>query len=488
MIKRLKTLLFQNQSTKQTFTKNVFWLTLSQIGSRSIRSIIIIYSARLLGVAEYGVFAYALGLAGFFSIFGDMGLSAILTRETAKNPEKKSVYFATIFWLKIFLLVLTGALIIFIAPYFSKIDAAKPLILLVALLTTLDALRDLVISFFRASEKMERESLINLITNIAITVFGLIILFYHPNAKALFITYIIGSGLGVLLAFWLIRKYLVKIFKDFQLIILKPIINSALPFAMMGLLGAFMTNVDLVMLGWLKTATEVGFYSAGQKIILILYTIPTIFTAASFPAISRFIGQQQTETVRKLLGKTIIISLTLAAPLVAGGIILAKPIIAFLYGEAYLLGTNAFQILLIPLLVTWPGQMIGNFIFAHDQQKKIVGYVALTSINNLAFNYLLIPPFGIVGAAIATLISQVIYNLLTWRLTKKLMNFYTLRHLKKIAVAAAVMAIFSFMLNYFGMNVILNIIISAVFYFTFLYLLKEKLAFEIKEIISRLRV
>lgn len=487
MIQRLKTLLFRNKSVKQTFTKNVFWLTISQIGSRTIRSIIIIYSARLLGVAEYGIFAYVLGLASFFSIFADVGLGLILTREVAKNPEKKSAYFATIFWLKIFLLVVTAALIILVAPHFSKIEKAKSLIFLVALLTIFDGLRDFVIAFFRGNEQMELESFINLITNISITGFGLIILFYRPTAESLFFVYIISSGLGALLAFLLIKKYVIKIFKDFQMMLIKPIVNSMLPIAAMGLLGVFMTNVDLVMLGWLKTSKEIGFYSAGQKIIQMLYTIPIIFTAASFPIITRFIKQHRFEVIQKLMEKTIIASLTIAIPLVAGGFILAKPIISFIYGKDYLPGANAFQIILLPLLITWPGQLIGNFIFAHDQQKKIIGYVALTSINNVVFNYLLIPPFGIVGAAIATFISQTIYNLLTWRVAKKIMNFYTLRYLKKIVTATILIVILSSTLNYLGLNVILNILISIIFYLFLLYLLKEKTVFEAKEIIHRLR-
>ncbi|KKL89073.1 hypothetical protein LCGC14_1918330, partial [marine sediment metagenome] len=122
---KIKDFLFKNKNVKQIIAKNVFWLGVGQVGSRIIRAFIIIYAARLLGAAEYGVFSYALGLAGFFTVFADIGLSPILTREVAKKPGRGSYYFATTFWMKIILLAVTSLLVIFLAPQFSGIEAAK---------------------------------------------------------------------------------------------------------------------------------------------------------------------------------------------------------------------------------------------------------------------------------------------------------------------------------------------------------------------------
>jgi len=174
MVNRLKELLFQNRGLRQTITKNVFWLSVGQIGSRLIRAIIIIYAARVLGAAEYGIFSYALGLAGFFTIFADIGISSILTRELVQKTEKRDYYFSTAFWIKIFILSLTALLVVFAAPHFSKIEEAKILMPLIALIVIFDGLKDFSLASFRAEEKMEREALVNVFTNVAITAFGLI--------------------------------------------------------------------------------------------------------------------------------------------------------------------------------------------------------------------------------------------------------------------------------------------------------------------------
>jgi len=124
-----------------------------QIGSRLFRAAIVIYAARVLGAAGYGVFSYVVGLAGFFTVLADMGIKSALTREISQKPNRAPYYFATAFWIKAVLLVLTALVIIFIAPYISKIDAIRALIPFVAFLTIFDGLREFSAAYFRGKEK-----------------------------------------------------------------------------------------------------------------------------------------------------------------------------------------------------------------------------------------------------------------------------------------------------------------------------------------------
>src|SRR3989344_5132264 len=167
MISRLKELLFQNRSTKQTVAKNVFWLSFSEVATRFIRGVIVIYAARILGAAEFGVFSYALGLAGLFTIFSDIGIIQILTRELAQKPEERDKYFATAFAIKFVLLIGTALAIALFAPLISIATAIK-LIPLMALLVFFDGLRDFSLAFFRALEKMEVQAFVTLLTNIVV--------------------------------------------------------------------------------------------------------------------------------------------------------------------------------------------------------------------------------------------------------------------------------------------------------------------------------
>ena len=83
----LKRLLFENLGLKQTVLKNTFWLILAEGISLFFKLILIIYVARIFGVADYGKFIFALAFVAFFTIFSDAGLPPIIIRELAFNID-----------------------------------------------------------------------------------------------------------------------------------------------------------------------------------------------------------------------------------------------------------------------------------------------------------------------------------------------------------------------------------------------------------------
>ena len=497
MISRLKDLLFTNRSAKQTIAKNVFWLSVGQIGSRLIRAAIIIYAARILGAAEYGVFSYVLGLAGFFTIFADLGVSPLMTREIAGHPDesearqgrpdKRAAYFANAFWIKNILLAITAALIIFVAPKFSNIEAAIALLPFVALLVLFDNFRDFTFSYFRGIEKMELEALLIIIMNTVITVTGFIILNFYQTAGALLFSYIFSVAILSIVSLYFVKDFLKGAFKNFDKEILKQFFHDCWPLAFSGLFGIFMLNIDIVMLGWWRSAEEIGYYSASQRVVQIFYTLPAILASAAFPTITRFIKQKEVEKARVLNEKSMTILYFIAIPLAIGGIVLGKPIIKFIFGETYLPAAASFQILIAALFINFPGAILSNLLMAYNQQRRLINYVIAGSASNVILNALLIPPFGIVGSAIATIFAQFAYFAPIWLKMKKLGNFKTLRYLKKITVAAVIMGIIGFILNKSGAHIILNIAVSAGIYLLSLYLLKEKILEEVFELFKKAR-
>lgn len=487
MFKKIKSLLFQNTTSKQTIVKNMAWLGLSSVAGRLIRGIFIIFAARILGATEYGVFSYALGLAGFFTLFADIGINSILTRDVSGYPKKAKSYFATSFWIKIFLLVITTLLVILVAPHFSKIASATVLLYFVALLTIFDNLREFLNAFFRAKEKMEFEALVNVAMNIAIAVIGAVVLYFSHTAKAVTISYVSSAGVGFLVAGFILRQELKGLIRNFDIKLVKPTMEAALPLAVAGFLGVFMFNIDIVILGWFKSATEIGFYAAGQKIVSLLYTLPGIIASATFPTLSRFYGKNEHQKVSLIIEKSITLVFAFALPLTIGGLILANPIINFLYGKEYLPSVLTFQILLLTLPIIFAQLVFANLILIYNKQKKFAFFVGLTALGNVIFDLLLIPKFGIAGSAAGTLIVQAIYNFFTWNMMKKINNFETLVHLKKIFFASVILGVLCFVFNKIGINVIINILLSGTIYFGLLFILKEKILEELKPALKALR-
>ena len=472
MLDQARKFLFENQSLRQTALKNAFWLNFGEITSRLIRAIVIIYAARLVGAAGYGVFSYALNLAGLFTIFSDIGISGILTREISKKPESKNQYFSTAFFIKICLLILNIALVIFIAPFFTKIKEALPLLPVIAILLAFDSLRDFAFAFVRALEKMQVEAIIKIITNIAIVVLGFLALFISATSYSFTVGYTLGSGFGLAAIIWALKNQFGKIFTNFKKELVFPILSSAWPFALFGLLGGLMINTDMIMLGWYRPSQDLGFYAAAYKPVQLFWIFPALLASSFFPILSR-LAHKDNEKFRFVLEKAMVIVFLIGLPLVAGGLMLSHDFIRIIFGNEYLPAVPVFRILLLTVFLIFPGSLIGNAVFCYDKQKKLIGSFFLGALGNVFFNFLLIPIWGIKGAAIATIFTQIISNGFSWRKMKQINDFHILRHLPKIIIATLLMVLFTWGLNILKINFFVNLLISILIYFSLLYFLKE---------------
>lgn len=475
MIQRIKELLFTNRSTRQTIVKNTIWLTVSMVLGRVIRAGVIIYAARVLGAEGYGVFSYAMSLAAFFSLFSDMGLTGLTTREVAKHPEEKSGYIATVSVIKAFVLVFTLFLTLALSPFFVKISAAAPLIPLAAILVLFDNLRVFGFGFARAGNKMEYEGLLSLATDIIITIAGLAILFVSPTPFALSLMYVLGSIAGTILTFLVLRKHIFSLIGKFNRALVKPILSVAIPFAIMNVFGALMINIDMVILGFFRDAYELGLYAASQRPVQLLYVLPGLIAASVFPIVSRLATGNESSSAKRIVEMSVIGTLMAALPIAIGGIILGTPIMFLLFGTEYTSVTLAFQLLLLTILFVFPGTVIGNSIFSYNLQKILMWTTGLGAAANIALDFLLIPQYGIEGSAIATVISVIFANGANWYFLKRRTGFSVLPGMKRILAASLLMGAFTYGLSLVDTHVLLNVALSALVYLGALLIFREPL-------------
>lgn len=406
--------LLNNKTVSQTIAKNTFWLFSGQMISRLFRAAIVIYAARVLGAASWGAFSYALGIAAFLTIFSDIGINALITKEASRNPELKDKYLSTAFFTKLGLLSVFVIGVIVFFPYLTKIEEAAAIMPILIFVFAFDTLRDLGSALSRALEKMQIEAGVQIFTNFAIVVLGFVFLYFNKTSGALAFAYAAGSALGLIAIIFVLRSHFQNIFRNFDKKLIKEILATAWPFGLMGLMGAIMLNTDIIMLGWLRSSTEVGYYSAAQKPIQLLYILPALLASSTFPVLARLAKTNRGE-VKKMLGKFLRLVIVVAIPITFIGLIFANQIIGLLFGSEYSPAIGAFRILMLSILVVYPSTLLGNAIFAYDHQKSFVVFVATAAIGNIAFNLLLIPPFGIEGAAIGTILTQLLTNSLIWR-------------------------------------------------------------------------
>ena len=479
IIRKINKVFFDKQDIRGVILKNFIWLFVGNAGSRFLKAVITIYAARKLGVEGYGIFSYALGLAGFFIFFKNIGVDAILTREMVKNPEEKHKYFFTAFLIEIVLLIITAFLVIFIAPLFSKMTSAVILLPFVAFMLIFDDLIGLFSAFFRGIEKMELESIINIATNIAIVFFGFLALYLFATPMAFVIGYMLASATGMILAIVLVGNYTRFSFENFNRNFIIPILRSAWPFAISGLAGMFFFNVDVILMGWWRTTSEIGLYAAAQKLSGILNLGITLIGISIFPILSRFANDKNREKMKFLMENVMRLAFFITIPLIIGGVILRNQLMIFIFGMEYASADGAFAILLFSIAAIYPFTILNNFVFAYNKHLRMVRYSLASSICNLTLGFLLIPKYGMIGASLAMVASNFIYLSLLWRFSKKINNFYVFSGIYKIFIAALFMGIITFILNNGGLHVIINILISGLLYIFILHWLKEKVLEEL---------
>ncbi|MEK7612068.1 MAG: oligosaccharide flippase family protein [Patescibacteria group bacterium] len=411
----------ENLPFSQKIIKNTIWLFSGQLISRMLRAIIVIYAARVLGVEGWGAFSYALGIATFLTIFSDVGMNALITRESVQSPAMRARYLSTAFWIKAGLVISITLITLFLLPKIATIPSSGSILAVLLIVFAFDTFRDLGTAIARSLQRMELEAMSQIVTNAAIVVASLIMIAILPTGRSLGIGYAIGSGIGFAIVFFALRKHLTGMLSSLQISLILPIIKNAWPFGLLGIMGIIMLNTDIIMIGWLRNAEDVGYYSVAQKVMQLLYVIPALLSTSVFPTLAFFARNNQ-EKARKILEQMIGGVTLLAVPVTILGLVFARHIIVILFGPTYTPAIVSFEILMLTILIVYPSTLLGNAIFAYNQQRKFILFVVVALIGNIIFNFLLIPRFGIAGSAIATALTQLITNILIWRSIKKINN------------------------------------------------------------------
>lgn len=398
--------------------RNFLWLLLTQ-SSRGFRLVAVVYAARLLGTAEYGRFAYVLGLLSILALFADSGLSELLTRDVARDRERTREYFATSFWMKILLVLFTAGVILTIAPFLPKTETLRPLLYLSILLMVFDNLRDLLVGYLRGLQRMELETVIIAVMNFTILAGVFLILPQAATASRFLVIYILGSGTALFLSIAFSRKMFAGIVRNFRRALVSEILKNSWPLAAVIGLGTIY-GLDIVMLGWWSTTEQIGLYSAGQRAMQILAIFPTLVATAIMPSISAAVHNQAAADEKILSKKAMMVILTFTGIAVTGGIIFSEPIIRVLYGAGYEQAAASFAILLSSSLLTFPGILAYHRILAHNKQQQIVKFAVVATAASVVLNILLIPSLGIIGAATATTVAQAVNSALLWNAARRL--------------------------------------------------------------------
>jgi len=228
-----------------------------------------------------------------------------------------------------------------------------------------------------------------------------------------------------------------------DLIFWKTLLRHALPIGFSLAIAQIFFTVDTVMLGFMRSDEEVGYYNAAYKIIMLFIMVAMAYHDAIFPVISHFY-KTSLDSLRKLVSGTERLMAAIAMPLAVGGFILARPIMDLLYGAGYEGGIIAFQILIWAVFILYINVGYSRGLLACNREKWYLAGAAIPAVINVIANFILIPPLGLIGAATGTVLAQASAFLVIYIGFKKVALVPFHRYIFKPSLASIIMAAFLF--------------------------------------------
>lgn len=190
--------------------------------------------------------------------------------------------------------------------------------------------------------------------------------------------------------------------------------------------------------------------------------------------------KQSRKKLEHLISSATRLMSTIAFPLGIGGTLLARPIMNFLYGEEFNNGIIALQILIWTVVVIAVRCTYEQSFLACDRGKRYLAGVMVGASTNIILNLILIPYFGLKGAAIATVISELVFSLYMFYYFDLVSRIRILGFLMRPFLAASFMGFVLYYLK--DTNLLLSILIGVSTYFVAIFLLKGVTWAEVKEL------
>jgi O-antigen/teichoic acid export membrane protein len=385
--------------------RNILRLSIGDFFAKTLYFLAFVYLARVLGVETYGVLEFANATLMYFLFMGDGGLELWATREVARGTKIPELV-ARIVPLRLLLAICTFVALIALLPTFPTYPALKMVLVLFGLTLFVQAINLKWVAM--GQEQMARVATGLVVAQIVFTlgIFGFV---SSPNAIAAVPIFKLFGDLAMAAYFlWLFIKTYGNVGVMFSFRGLRSILRPAFTMGAAHGLAIASYNLDSILLGFLKGSTEVGWYNAAYRPVTAILAMPVTYFIGLFPILSRSYTENG-DRFHEMVIRSLRLVAVFAVPVGVAGTFLAEPIINFLFGPLYKNSVPALQILSWSAVLVMLRGTYRQSLNAAGKQHLDLRCAGTAIAVNLGLNLLLIPRFGIIGAATSTLIAEMIW-------------------------------------------------------------------------------
>ncbi|MAF16640.1 MAG: O-unit flippase [Marinomonas sp.] len=391
------------------YLRNTSWMMAEQF-LRIIAGLFVgIWVARYLGPEQFGIFSYALAFTAIFAGVAKLGLDGIVVRQLVNEPEKKEVYLGTAFWLKIIGAFLAMGVMALIVPFTSNDAITNLFIFIIASGLIFQSFE--VVDFYFQSRVMAKIISICKVSQLCLSSCIKIYLVITQSELIWFVLVTTFDAISLSASYFIAYKFRRGSFfyKHFDIGVARRLLKDSWPLIFSAIVVMIYMRIDQIMIKEMLGEYEVGIYSAAVRLSEAFYFIPTLLSISLFPAILS--AKKKSEKLYKnrlqlLYTLMVWIAVAIALPLT----FLSDWLVIFLFGSAYkesgiILSVHAWSAVFVFL-----GVSFSKYLIAENLSKIALKRTFLGAIINVVLNIWLIPNYGVLGAAIATLISQLFAN------------------------------------------------------------------------------
>lgn len=387
--------------SKRYFT-NFSWLALEKIFRMSLQLFVGILVARYLGPGLFGTLSYVLSIVAIISPLATLGLDSIVVRNLVNSPNEKDALLGTAFWLK-FLAAFFLFVVLAIFYWISSDNEEYLLVFIIA--SGLIFQSFCVIDFYFQSLVLSKYVVrvqfiqVSISSGLKLMLIGFDMSIVWFAIVALVDMIVLAVGLAVM--YFCIDKTIKWRFSGDTA---KSLIRDSWPLMFSGIVISIYMKIDQIMVRSILGVEEVGYYAAAVRICETPYFLPMIICSSIFPLIIQA-RLKDVEDYNKRLEQLYCFVIWLALIITIPAVFLSKWLIGLLFGSDFAPAADVMSIYFWANVFVFIGVASGRWYVIENLQRIRVLNTAVGAMVNVTLNLLLIPQFGIEGAAWASIIS-----------------------------------------------------------------------------------
>ncbi len=399
-----------NKFIKNKTVQNAGWL----IGGKIIQMIISLFvgilTARYLGPSNYGLIGYANAYIAFFTAFCTLGINSLLVKEFVDNPQNTGTIIGTTLGLRGISSFLSACLIVLIVCF---VDAKEPVTIAVVALSSIGVVFHIFETFnylFQSQLKSKITAIATLVGYGITAAYKVVLLILNKNvlwfAFASSVDYI-SIAIILFLAYKKLYGYKISFSWNYG----KNLLKRSYHFILSGLMVAIYGHTDKLMLKQILDESEVGIYSVATTVCTMWCFILSAIIDSIYPSIMEANGKDE-ELFRSRNKQLYAIVFYCSISVSIAFQIFAPLVIKILYGEQYMGSVNPLRIITWYTAFSYLGVARNAWVVCKNQQDKLKYIYLSAAIINVILNLLFIPIWGASGAAVASLVAQILTSII----------------------------------------------------------------------------